>query len=196
MREVYLIRHAEAHYDSAVPDARRPLSPRGSTQAAELVKQVEQLGIEEIHTSPYERCRHTIAPLAARLGLTPSIVDDFRERTFTARHVPDWAATWKTAWMDPHFAFDDGESGRQAQARMHAALLRVAAQSRASTLAVASHGNVIALVLHQISPVFTFEHACSIRNPDVLRVTFDGTALAWDHDFAVAGLDAFATRFA
>ena len=195
MKEIFLIRHAEAIYDPKIPDAHRPLSPRGTRQAAELVKQTEALGIEEIHTSPYERCLHTVAPLAERLGLQLNIVDDFRERAFTEGHIQDWASVWKAAWMDPEFAFDDGESGRRAQARMYEAIIRVVRASTAKRLAVSTHGNVIALLLDRIDASFTFEHACSIRNPDVLRVMFDGTSLLWDSAVAVAGLERFATSF-
>ena len=194
-KEIFLIRHAEAVYDPKIPDARRPLSVRGLSQAAELVEQVERLGIEEIHTSPYERCLCTIAPLADKLGLHPNVVHDLRERVFTDGHIQDWAATWRTAWMDPDFAFDDGESGRRAQARMHEAMIRLVTASPAKKLAVSSHGNVIALLLQQIDSSFSFEHACSIRNPDVFRIMFDGVSLSWDGEFDVAGLRSFATTF-
>jgi 2,3-bisphosphoglycerate-dependent phosphoglycerate mutase len=195
MKEVFLIRHAEALYDPAVPDAERPLSPRGLLQANALVEHVDWLGIEEIHTSPYQRCLHTIAPLAESLGLHLNVEIDLRERTFTDAQIADWAAVWKTAWMDPDFAFEDGESGRRAQARMYQAMMRVVTASKARRLAISSHGNVIALLLQQISSSFTFEHACSIRNPDVFRVVFDGVSLSWDHEFDVAGLKSFATAF-
>ena len=195
MKEIYLVRHAEAIYTPEIPDAHRPLSPRGQTQAAALVAELQGLGIEEIHTSPFERCRHTIAPLSLKLGLDPNIVPEFRERAFTAAQVDDWAATWRTAWMDPDFAFHDGESGRQAQARIHQAVTHVVARSSARTLAVSSHGNVIALLLAQIDASFGFEHACAIRNPDVFRLIFDGTSLVWDRGFSLTGLDAFATTF-
>jgi broad specificity phosphatase PhoE len=98
------------------------------------------------------------------------------------------------AWTDFDFAFPDGESSRQAQLRMHEATLDVGTASRAPTLAISSHGNVIGLLLQHIDPRFAFEHACSIRNPDVLHMTFDGAALRWDADFALGGLNTFATR--
>ncbi|HLF11642.1 MAG TPA: hypothetical protein VJA26_10535 [Gammaproteobacteria bacterium] len=55
----------------------------------------------------------------------------------------------------------------------------------------------IYLVRHAQSHIdarFTFEHACAIRNPEVLRLVFDGTSLRWDADFAVEALGSFATR--
>jgi 2,3-bisphosphoglycerate-dependent phosphoglycerate mutase len=195
MRDILLIRHAEAIYEPTIPDARRPLSARGVLQAAQLVEHVETLGIEEIYSSPYERCVHTITPLSEKLHLRPNLVADLHERVFTEGHVRDWATTWRTAWMNPDFAFDDGESGRLAQARMYAAVLRVATASRARRLAISSHGNVIALLLQRLDTSFTFAHACAIRNPDLFRVVFDGASLSWDREFSVAGLSSFATTF-
>lgn len=195
MKEVFLIRHAEAIYDAEITDAQRPLSVRGLRQAIKLVQNVEGLDIEEIHTSPYERCVRTIAPMSENLGLTVNVVHGLHERVFTDGHIQDWATAWRTAWMDPDFAFDDGESGRDAQARMYEAIIRIVTTSTARTLAVSSHGNVIALLLQRIAPSFTFENACAIRNPDVFRITFDGISLSWDDKFSVAGLDSFATTF-
>ena len=194
-KEIYLVRHAEAVYESRIPDAARPLSARGVHQANALVTHLEHLGIEEIHSSPYERCVDTIAPLAEKLRLEPRIVQELRERAFTRSHIADWASVWRTAWIDPDFAFHDGESGRQAQQRMYEAVTRLVATSPARKLAVSSHGNVIALLLQRIDSRFGFEHACAIRNPDILRLTVDGNSLLWDADFAIVGLDAFATTF-
>jgi broad specificity phosphatase PhoE len=77
---------------------------------------------------------------------------------------------------------------------MYEATLNVVSASRARTLAIASHGNVIGLLLQHIDRRFAFEHACAIRNPDVLRVTYDGTALRWDSEFSLGALSSFATR--
>jgi 2,3-bisphosphoglycerate-dependent phosphoglycerate mutase len=194
MKQIYLVRHAHTRYDPAIRDHERPLTVIGHDQAAALIPVLETLAIEEIHTSPYRRCIDTIGPFARHAGLQLNSVEDLRERAFTSRAVEDWPTLWKTVWTDFDFAFPDGESSRQAQRRMHAATLLVAKTSRARTLAIASHGNTIGLLLQHIDERFTFEHACAIRNPDVLRVTFDGTALVWDRDFAVESLGVFATR--
>jgi 2,3-bisphosphoglycerate-dependent phosphoglycerate mutase len=194
MKQIYLVRHAQTRYDPEVADHVRPLTTRGHEQAAALVGVLAGLEIEEIHTSPYRRCLDTIGPFATHARLELNHVNDLRERAFTSSRVDDWETLWKTVWTDFDFAFPDGESSRQAQLRMHAATLQLARTSRARTLAISSHGNTIGLLLQQIDDDFTFEHACSIRNPDVLRVTFDGEALRWDRSFALEPLGTFATR--
>jgi len=195
MKEIFLIRHAEAPYNSSILDPNRPLSTRGRQQAVDLAQLVRHFGIEEIHTSPYERCLNTIAPLSEILRVKPYEVHDLREREFTDYHVEDWGETWRTAWMDPDFSFRDGESGREAQARMYIAIESIITSSTARTLAISSHGNVIALLLQHIDTTYTFEHACAIRNPDVFRVTYDGKTLHWDRTFEMDALEDISTAF-
>jgi 2,3-bisphosphoglycerate-dependent phosphoglycerate mutase len=193
VRQIYLVRHAQTRYDPAVPDQDRPLTPTGHGQAAALSNVLLALGIEELHSSPFRRCVDTIAPFAERAGLSVNHVTGLRERCFTHDPVHDWDTLWKRVWTDFDFAFHDGESSRQAQTRMYEATLQVVTTSRARTLALSSHGNVIGLLLQQIDARFAFEHACAIRNPDVLRVIFDGATLRWDADFSLHELGAFAT---
>jgi 2,3-bisphosphoglycerate-dependent phosphoglycerate mutase len=194
MRQIYLVRHAQTRYIPVERDEDRPLTPTGSEQAAALCEALLALEIEEVHSSPFRRCVDTIGPFAERAGLPVNHVVGLRERCFTRDPVHDWDAVWKRAWSDFDFAFPDGESSRQAQARMYEATLEVVMTSRVRTLAISSHGNVIGLLLQHIDRRFAFEHACAIRNPDVLRVTYDGAALRWDADFSLDALAAFATR--
>ncbi len=194
MKQIYLIRHAQSRYDPAIADEHRELTQIGQRQAADLGGALLGLDIEEVHSSPYRRCIDTITPFVRRTALQLNQVEGLRERTFTRGRIDDWDGVWKRVWTDFDFAFPDGESSRQAQARMHAATLHLATTSRARTLAISSHGNAIGLLLQHIDSRFTFEHACAIRNPDVFRITFDGATLRWDAEFALDELGAFATR--
>jgi 8-oxo-dGTP diphosphatase len=69
--KLYVIRHADAgprgQHDG--PDDERPLSDRGRRQAAGLRDRLADAGIGRLVTSPYRRCRETLEPLAAQLGL-------------------------------------------------------------------------------------------------------------------------------
>ena len=68
-----LVRHAHAGDKRLWPfgDADRPLSGRGQEQALGLARQLGELPVRRLVTSPYRRCRQTLAPLAEQLGLTP-----------------------------------------------------------------------------------------------------------------------------
>lgn len=72
---VYLVRHADALSRNvwAHDDLRRPLTGKGFDQAQALVGLLGDKGITRLLTSPAVRCRQTLDPLAAHLGLT---IDD------------------------------------------------------------------------------------------------------------------------
>jgi phosphohistidine phosphatase SixA len=67
---VLLVRHARAGHSTAAPDDHlRPLDKRGRRQAEKLVDALAAYEVRHILTSPYVRCRQTVEPLAAALGL-------------------------------------------------------------------------------------------------------------------------------
>jgi phosphohistidine phosphatase SixA len=75
---LFLVRHAQAGSRagwSGTNDELRPLIAGGRYQSADLVGLLGEMGITEIRSSPYRRCRETVAPLAAALGLEV-IVDE------------------------------------------------------------------------------------------------------------------------
>ena len=68
---IHLIRHAKAGSRARweQPDAQRPLSPAGAAQAVRLGDLLADAGISRLVASPSLRCRQTLEPLGARLGL-------------------------------------------------------------------------------------------------------------------------------
>lgn len=77
---VYLVRHAVAVGRSSWkgPDHLRPLTKRGARQATGLVDVLTEpdIDVRQVASSPAVRCRDTVAPLAAKLGLD---VDDAKQ---------------------------------------------------------------------------------------------------------------------
>ena len=73
-----LVRHAHAgnkrHWSG--PDAERPLSVRGWSEAEGLPDTLADLRVERLLTSPSLRCRQTLLPLAAALDLDLESVDE------------------------------------------------------------------------------------------------------------------------
>lgn len=68
---IHLIRHAQAgsRANWAGDDELRPLSERGARQAELIASALSGSGIDLIWTSRYVRCRQTVEPLGAKLGL-------------------------------------------------------------------------------------------------------------------------------
>ena len=78
---VYLLRHARAGERSAWKgdDRLRPLSKVGKRQATGIADLLADARIEQICASPYVRCRQSVEPLAARLGVEIDDIDDLAE---------------------------------------------------------------------------------------------------------------------
>ena len=79
--KVLVVRHADAGDRErwTRPDEERPLSKKGHKQAAGLVERLKPYAIRHVATSPYVRCRQTLEPLAAALGLPLVEVDVLAE---------------------------------------------------------------------------------------------------------------------
>lgn len=69
---VVVVRHAEK---AAEPKADPPLTEAGAARAEALIDAVAEFRFTAVLTTNFERTRSTAAPIAARLGLTPELVD-------------------------------------------------------------------------------------------------------------------------
>lgn len=65
-----VVRHAER----VVPDGDVPLGENGRERAALLTAMLAEAGVTHVFTSQMIRARETAAPLAAQLGLTPTVI--------------------------------------------------------------------------------------------------------------------------
>jgi phosphohistidine phosphatase SixA len=73
--KLYLIRHAKAESRASWwhEDVLRPLSSEGHGESMGLVERLDGVPIARVISSPALRCRQTVEPLAARLGLAVEI---------------------------------------------------------------------------------------------------------------------------
>ena len=69
---VIVVRHAEKLAD---PPADPPLSAAGAARADALVEFAKDAGVQAVMSTQFQRTRMTAQPTAARLGLTPEIID-------------------------------------------------------------------------------------------------------------------------
>jgi len=84
---LFLVRHASAgHRSNADPnDLARRLDEYGQAQAAMLAEQLAERGIARILTSSALRCRETVEPLAATIGIEAVDEPALLEGASTAR---------------------------------------------------------------------------------------------------------------
>jgi probable phosphomutase (TIGR03848 family) len=159
---VILLRHGRSVSNTAHTLAGRSegveLDAKGVSQADALVERLAGLPITALVRSPLLRCRLTLEPLAAALGLEPLIDERLSEVDYgqwTGRNLGDLVKEplWTVVQQQPSAAvFPDGEGLAQVQARAVAAVRdhdrRLADEHGADVLWVAcTHGDVIKSVV-------------------------------------------------
>ena len=186
---VLLIRHAESRPDPALPESEWPLSKTGQLQAQALAQPLGTQGVEVLYSSPYRRAIDTVKPFAQAVGLQICIDASLRERRLTNGFHPDIQRLIRKAWDDLRFALPGCESGLDCQARICACLDALALQNPGRTIAVASHGNAIALYLNSLDKTFGFQGWASMKNPDVFSVDYPSVGTpVWDAAFHIDGV--------
>lgn len=83
---VILVRHAEK---AVVPGNDPPLSAEGEQRALALEEALQASGVQAIVVTQFRRTQATAAPLAARLGLTPEVVEASADVSVHARQVAE-----------------------------------------------------------------------------------------------------------
>ena len=159
---VILLRHGRSVSNTAHTLAGRSegveLDEKGIAQAAALAERLDGLPIRALIRSPLLRCRLTLEPLAAALGLEPLIDERLSEVDYgqwTGRQLGELVKEplWTVVQQQPSAAvFPDGEGLAQVQARAVAAVRehdrRLAEEHGGDALWVAcTHGDVIKSVV-------------------------------------------------
>ena len=159
---VILLRHGRSLSNTAHTLAGRSegveLDEKGVAQSAALVERLDGLPIKALVRSPLLRCRRTLEPLAAALGIEPVIDERLSEVDYgqwTGRKLGELVKEplWSVVQQQPSAAvFPDGEGLAQVQARAVAAVRehdrRLAQEHGADVLWVAcTHGDVIKSVI-------------------------------------------------
>ena len=167
MTSFILIRHAEAPWSE---DEGRPLSAAGARAAELLPERLDGLAIDAIYSSPYRRALETASPLAERRGLLVSEVPDLRERALGSYRCASFEEAVAATWSDFDLAHPGGESSRCAQRRALSVVGGLARRHPSQTVALATHGNLLALVLNSFDPSVGFEFWSSLAIPDVFEL--------------------------
>jgi probable phosphoglycerate mutase len=134
------------------------LSEAGHLQATRAGRYLESAGpFAALYTSPLERAQETAAGIGDVLGLVAQVDDGLLECDFgdwTGRELaaltkePDWSRVQR--WPSG-FRFPGGESFRQMQERIVAAVDRLRATHRGDRIVLVSHADPIkALIAHAL----------------------------------------------
>ena len=159
---VILLRHGRSTSNTAHTLAGRSegveLDEKGAAQAAALVERLDGLPIAALVRSPLLRCRMTLEPLAAALGLEPLVDERLSEVDYgewTGRKLGELVKEplWSVVQQQPSAAvFPAGEGLANVQTRAVAAVRehdrRLAEEHGGDALWIAcTHGDVIKAVV-------------------------------------------------
>ena len=191
MGTVILLRHGRSTANSAGVLAGRTLGvgldEGGVAQAQALVERLAQLPLAAVVSSPLQRCRETVAPLAQARELKVTVDDRFIEVDYgqwTGRELSKLGKEplWKVVQSHPSAAvFPGGEGLAALQARAVAAVrewdAKLAAEHGPQVLwLVCSHGDVIKAVLADALGVHLDGFQRIVANPcSVSAVTYTET---------------------
>lgn len=174
MTRIYLVRHAHADW---TPDEARPLSPKGRHDAVRVADLLAPLGVRALYSSPSRRAIETLEPLARRARLDIVRLDDLRERELPVQPPAEFQSAVRASWRDPERAVGSGEANLAAQARGVRAVRALVARHPDEGVVVATHGNLLALVLNALDPTFAYDFWQGLTSPDVYALDFRATVL-------------------
>ncbi len=178
--ELILVRHALPERRELSSGAADPgLTEAGRRQAELLAGYLGTEPIDAVYTSPLRRAIETAAPLARRLGLTATIVDDIAEfDRDSSSYIPieELKADGDPRFHDPTSDVWGGNDPRDGFGdRVTAAIERLIHRHAGETIAVMCHGGVINLVLATVlnidhdGPGFFYPNYTSIHRVAAAR---------------------------
>lgn len=169
---LFLIRHGEIEetYQRIFGGCRidMGLSPLGLRQAEAAGRWMDAHRVDRLYASPMRRAQLTLAPMAARKGLTPVNLADLREVDFgewtgcawdelKARFGVD-ARDWLTQLDSGRVK--DAETGDQLLARVAPCLRRILDESAGQSAAVVCHGGIVRALLALLLQIPLPKTAC------------------------------------
>jgi len=168
---IYFVRHAHSVY---TPDELgRPLSERGRLDAMKVADIFKEEKIDMVVSSPYMRAKETVEGVAKYFKLPIIAIEGFRERTISARPVDDFEGSIYKLWYEEDFAFEGGESNRQAQMRALSDLLKLLEQHKGKNIVIGTHGNIMVLMMNYFDSSYHYGFWKQLAMPDIYKLAFD-----------------------
>ncbi|WP_445508984.1 histidine phosphatase family protein [Rossellomorea marisflavi] len=166
-KTIYLVRHCKA--EGQAPDAR--LTAEGEEQAERITAFFKDIDVDTILTSPYLRAVQTVKGLAENHGTLLVEEPRLSERVLTGQYHPDWLTMLERTFTDLELSYPGGESSLQAMQRGMEVIDQIL-QGHHSVTVMATHGNLMALLLKKFDDAFGFTQWKTLSNPDIYRLDF------------------------
>jgi 2,3-bisphosphoglycerate-dependent phosphoglycerate mutase len=112
----------------------------------------------------------TVMPLARRRGLAVGELFDLRERALGAYRCASFSEAMAASWSDFDLIHPGGESSRAAQARVRDLVEQLAHRHQSQAVVLATHGNLLALLLNTFDRRVDVDFWKSLAFPDVFEL--------------------------
>jgi len=186
MTELYLIRHAEAEgnlYRRCHGQHDGPVTSNGHLQIERLRDRFREIHIDAVYSSDLSRAVLTAEavykerniPFYTDLGLREIALGEWEDRTWGEIYHRDRERAEKFNNRPWEFTISGGESGPQAAARIHLAVLEIVGRNRGKTVCAVSHGCALHLLLCALYglPLERIDEIPWCDNTGVAHVLFD-----------------------
>ncbi|MFP7477430.1 histidine phosphatase family protein [Terribacillus saccharophilus] len=172
MKRIILVRHCNAqgqHKDS-------PLTYEGINEARLLAAFLKRLDfpIQRIISSPFFRAVETIKPFADAADIPIELDRRLQERILSEEPVDDWLEVLEESFADFDLRLPGGESSNDARIRVRTLLDELEAEKNLETVALVTHGNLLAILMKEFQTDIGFSHWKGFSNPDVFLVQRTG----------------------
>jgi probable phosphoglycerate mutase len=189
--KVYFVRHADKavgnSYNARLRHQDQAISSRGRKQSKDIRKYFGNKGITSIFVSEYLRTTQTIAPLAKRLKIVPTVdprlneidlgnIDGMTDEDFKAKYPHIWKAYQD---RNADFRWPGGETGSEAQARI-VNFLEELKEKSGNCIAVAHDGVIRLLFCHLMQiPVYR-RFDLQIGTACAMEIEWNQDSLQWN----------------
>lgn len=168
---VYFVRHAHSIY---TPDEmERPLSEYGLKAVRIVTELLKNEAIDVVYSSPYKRAIQTVEEIARYYKKDIKVVDELKERRLSSKPVEDFEAAITKVWEDFDFAWEGGESSRQAQKRGVVAILNLLENNQGKNIVMGTHGNIMVLMMNHFDSQYHMDFWEKLEMPDIYKLTFN-----------------------
>ncbi|APC50000.1 histidine phosphatase family protein [Virgibacillus halodenitrificans] len=159
---IYVVRHCKA--EGQEPEA--PLTEQGKQQANQLAAFFNKRP-DRIISSPFIRAQQSVDPLASKWDMEIETDPRLAERVLSKENLSDWFEKLRITFEDLELTYPGGESSNKATQRIVSVIEEL--EDDTSTI-LATHGNLLSLLLMYIDPNYGFEDWSSLTNPDVFEL--------------------------
>lgn len=174
-----MVRHGDSPKEGN--ERTRGLTEKGKLDAQKIAEVLKDEGINTVISSPYSRSILTVEPLAKHIGQEVLIIEDLKERIFTAENERisdrELFPLLEKSYVDPNFSLEGGEANAECQKRAVKVLKEILNTYIGKKVVIGTHGLVMTLMMgdYDLSYDLTFLHNTS--KPDIYRMEFNGQEL-------------------